>query len=116
MTPFALRSLKNVVTPVMVYPPPTTFNPPFAVTTPTESILLHFVSDLTSESCGNTGQTSMVKSAPAPTTVFPLDCCTSGQLLLKNRFHLLVYLILISDIGFKILWLRFIYQNTQQYS
>jgi hypothetical protein len=59
ITPLTLMSLKNVVTPVMVAPPPTTFNPLrdvvtpvmvapppttlsplLAVTTPTESILV----------------------------------------------------------------------------
>ena len=47
MTPLTLMSLKNVVTPVIVAPPPTTLIPPaltlsplLAVTTPMESTLV----------------------------------------------------------------------------
>jgi len=40
MTPFALKSLKNVVTPVIVAPPPTTLRPDLAVTRPMESTLV----------------------------------------------------------------------------
>ena len=40
MTPLTLISLKNVVTPVMVAPPPTTLRPDLAVTRPIESTLV----------------------------------------------------------------------------
>ena len=40
MTPLTLMSLKNVVTPVTVAPPPTTLRPDLAVTIPIESTLV----------------------------------------------------------------------------
>ena len=40
MTPLTLMSLKNVVTPVMVAPPPTTLRPDLEVTRPMESTLV----------------------------------------------------------------------------
>ena len=40
MTPLTLISLKNVVTPVMVAPPPTTLRPDLEVTRPIESTLV----------------------------------------------------------------------------